>query len=102
MQASRREEDSIGRAFIKNGVVGLGLYQGVEFVPESTAWELLGKAGQALSRLGNSVSVIRRSRVYRLSMGPDIQQTQEVLIRFLLQYARRSTGTNKNAWRRET
>ena len=80
MQASRREEDSIGRAFIKNGAVGLGLYQGVEFVLESTAWELLGKAGLALSRLRNSVSVIRRFRVCRFSMGPDLQQTQEVLI----------------------
>ncbi len=76
-------------AFIRNSVVGLGLYQGVEFVLQTSAWELLGKAGLALSRLRNSASVIRRSQVYEFLMGPDIEQTQAVLIRFLQDFAAR-------------
>jgi hypothetical protein len=70
-------------AFLRHCVVGLGLYQGVEFVFERTAWELIGKAGVALSRLRSSVSVIRRARVYRFAMGPDRRQSAQVLAEFL-------------------
>jgi hypothetical protein len=71
------------KAFIKNSVVGLGLYQGIEFVLERTALEILGKAGVAFSRFRNSVEVIRRSQVYRFAMGPDAEQNAEVLVKFI-------------------
>ena len=64
-------------------MVGLGLYQGVEFVLERTGWEIIGKAGVALSRLRNSLKVIRRSAVYRFAMGPDRSQSAQVLAEFL-------------------
>jgi hypothetical protein len=70
-------------AFLRHCVVGLGLYQGVEFVFERTAWEIVGKAGVALSRLRNSLGVIRRSGVYRFVMGPDRRQSAQVLAEFL-------------------
>jgi hypothetical protein len=73
--------------FIKNSVVGLGLYQGVEFLLERSAWEILGKAGLALSRLRTSLKIIGRSQVYRFAMGPDAEQSAEVLIKFLGTFA---------------
>lgn len=73
--------------FIKNSVVGLGLYQGVEFLLERSAWEILGKAGLALSRLRTSLKIIGRSQVYRFAMGPDAEQSAEVLVKFLRAFA---------------
>ena len=70
-------------ALIKNSVIGLGLYQGVEFVLERSAWEVLGKAGVAFSRLQSSLKAIRRSRIFRFSMGPDVEESAGVLARFL-------------------
>ncbi|UCC76011.1 MAG: hypothetical protein JSW37_10890 [Anaerolineales bacterium] len=79
--ASRRA--AIG-PLIKNSVVGLGLYQGVEFVLERSAWEILGKAGLAGSRLLTSLQLVRRAQVYRFGLGPDVRQNAEMLIRFLV------------------
>ena len=71
------------KAFIKNSVVGLGLYQGMEFVLERSALEILGKAGLAFSRFRSSLQVIRRSQVYRFAMGPDVGRNAEVLLEFI-------------------
>ena len=69
--------------FIKNTVVGLGLYQGVEFVLERSGWEVLSKMGLAMRRLGASLSAIRRADVYRFAMGPDVENSADVLGEFL-------------------
>jgi hypothetical protein len=71
------------KAFIKNSVVGLGLYQGVEFVLERTPLEIFGKASIAFSRFRNSLKVLREAQIYRFAMGPDIKQTEETLFKFL-------------------
>ncbi|MGD0827053.1 MAG: hypothetical protein ABSA09_03085 [Desulfobaccales bacterium] len=69
--------------FIKNSVVGLGLYQGMEFLLQRSAWEILGRVGVAFSRLRNSLKVIERSQVYRFAIGPDAKESAEVLVKFL-------------------
>ncbi len=69
--------------FLRNCVVGLGLYQGVEFVFQRSPWEIAGKAGVALSRLWNSLRVIGCSRVYDFALGPDPRQSAAVLAEFL-------------------
>jgi hypothetical protein len=66
--------------FIKNTVVGLGLYQGMEFLLERSGWEVLGKSRLALARLITSLQVIRRSRVYRFGMAPGADENADVLI----------------------
>lgn len=75
------------KGFIHNSVVGLGLYQGVEFLLASSPWELLGKIGLAWSRLQNSLQVMRRSQVYRFAMGPDSEETFRVLRQFLGEFS---------------
>jgi hypothetical protein len=74
-------------AFIKNTVVGLGLYQGVEFLLERSGWEVLGKAGVAFSRLKTSLRAIERSQVFRFRMGPDAEESAEVLVKFLDEFS---------------
>ena len=82
MQVSRRQAF---RPLISDAVVGLGLYQGVEFVLKSSALELLGKGRLAFARLRNSLGVLRRANVYRFEMGTDIEQTANTLETFLEQ-----------------
>jgi len=74
-------------ALIKNSVVGLGLYQGIEFVLERSAWEVLGKVGVAFSRMQSSLKAIGRSRVFRFRMGPDVEESAEVLAKFLKDFS---------------
>jgi len=80
------------RPLISDAVVGLGLYQGVEFVLQSSALELFGKGGLALSRLRTSLAIARRAEVHRFEMGPGIEQTGDVLAEFLRDFAARHAG----------
>jgi hypothetical protein len=59
------------RRLLADCVVGLGLFQGVEFVLNRKLSELLPLAGVASSRLWSSWRLLRRSRVYRLGLGRD-------------------------------
>jgi len=71
------------KAFIKDSVVGLGLYQGMEFLFQRSGWEIFGKTGVALSRLRNSMSVIRQSEVFRFILGPDVAKSSTALTDFI-------------------
>jgi hypothetical protein len=71
------------REFIKNCVVGLGLYQGVEFILERSSLELLGQASLAFSRLRRSLEVIGRAQVYRFALGQEAEESATVLQAFL-------------------
>ncbi len=73
------------RAMITNSVVGLGLYQGMEFVLHHSAWEIAGKLGVAGSRFRNALRLLRRSRVCHLRLGRDSAANAAAV----LEYARR-------------
>jgi hypothetical protein len=88
---STGQHDAI-KAFIKNSVVGLGLYQGIEFVLERTPLEILGKASLALSRFRNSLKVIRKAQIYRFGMGPDVKQNAETLVDFIRKVSTHYSG----------
>lgn len=74
---------SASKGFIKNAVIGLGLHQGMEYLLGRSLWETLSRAGLAFSRLNNSLKVLRRSQVYRYSIGHDIERNNQVLLDFL-------------------
>jgi hypothetical protein len=73
------------KAFIRDSVIGLGLFEGLEYILQRSTWEVLGKSGVALSRFNNSLSVIRRSKVYRYTIGRDRTRNRDVLLDFLRQ-----------------
>ena len=54
-----------------NCVVGLGLYQGLEFVLTHSPVELLSKTRVAWSRMRNARKLFSRSSVYELTLGRD-------------------------------
>jgi hypothetical protein len=71
------------RSMIANCVIGLGLFQGLEFVVRSNAIELAAKARVGASRLRNARRLFRRSRVYRLILGRDRVQNAQAVIDFV-------------------
>ena len=76
------------RACMSNCVVGVGIFQGLEFILESSAWELIKYFGTGFSRLRNSAQLVRRSRVCRVHLGTDA----DLNARTVLDYASRVNG----------
>ncbi|MBN1406097.1 MAG: hypothetical protein JW946_06225 [Candidatus Omnitrophica bacterium] len=69
--------------FVKNSVIGLGLYQGVEFILQKSPWELLGKTGLLYSRFRNAAKVISKSKTYTFTLGCDISKNSATLLELL-------------------
>lgn len=76
------------KALVKDMVVGIGVYQGIEFLLERGLWELLGKGGVVTSRLYNSLRLLARTSAYRFVLGRDTQKNCETLLTFLRQTCR--------------
>jgi hypothetical protein len=71
------------RSLLSNMVVGLGVYQGLEFLLERSTAEIVGKVGVASSRLHNAVRLLGRTSVFRFDMGRDKKRNSETLARFI-------------------
>lgn len=69
--------------FVKNSVIGLGLYQGMEFMLQRSIFELLGKAPIAVSRLRNACKVVWASKTYSFTIGFDKNKNVETLLEFI-------------------
>jgi hypothetical protein len=80
------------REFVKNCVVGLGIYQGVEFILERSPLELVSQAGLALARLRRSLEMIGQAQVYRFMLGPEVEDSAAVLQAFLRDFAAPTPG----------
>jgi len=76
------------RSMIADCVVGLGLFQGVEFVLRHSPLEIAGKAGIAWSRWRSVRNLFRRSEVYRLVLGRDLARNAETVFQFVQQRLR--------------
>ena len=77
---------SRARAFkglLKYMVVGLGIYQGMEFLLERGTYEVLGKGGVVASRLYNALRLLSRARAYRFVLGRNVDRNCQTLLRFL-------------------
>lgn len=70
-------------ALVKNLVVGLGIYQGIEFVLERGPRELLGKTGLALSRTRSALALLARAPAYRFVLGRDRERNTRCLLEFV-------------------
>jgi hypothetical protein len=71
------------KALLKYAVVGLGVYQGLEFLLERGLWEMLGKGGVAGSRLYNSLRLMFKARAYRFVLGRDTKKNFQTLVQFI-------------------
>jgi hypothetical protein len=64
-------------------IVGLGVYQGLEFLLERGMSDLLAKGTVAASRLYNSLTLLSRAPAYRFVLGRDKNKNTQTLIDFL-------------------
>ncbi len=71
------------KAMLKYMIVGLGVYQGLEFLLERGLWDLLGKGTVVASRLYNSLALLYRAPAYRFVLGRNKAKNTQTLIDFL-------------------
>lgn len=71
------------RSIVADCVVGLGLFQGLEFLLQRSPLELAGKIGTAWFRLVNAKKLFSGSEVYRLVLGRDQDHNAEVVRGFI-------------------
>jgi hypothetical protein len=76
-----RRSDAL-RACIGTCVLGVGLFQGLEFILQASGWELLRKGNIGFSRLRNCAALIRRSRVCRIRLGSDSAENARALVEY--------------------
>lgn len=71
------------RAMVNYVIVGLGVYQGLEFLLERGVGELFGKGGVVASRVYNSMVLVSRAPAYRFVLGRDIQKNCQTFLDFV-------------------
>jgi hypothetical protein len=71
------------RAFVINSVIGLGVYQGIEFIIQNSPLELIKKSTVLTSRLKNSFKIVLKTKTYTFLIGSDKNKNIETLINFL-------------------
>jgi hypothetical protein len=70
-------------ALLREGVVGVGVYQGMEFVLQRGMRDVFAKGGDALTRARCCAAAARRARVWRLTLGRDHASNWEALAALL-------------------
>lgn len=68
---------------IKYVIVGLGIYQGMEFLLERGVSDVKGRLGVAGSRLYGSMRLVDRAPAYRFVLGRNRQKNLDTLLTFL-------------------
>lgn len=71
------------RGLLRDMVVGVGLYQGVEFLFQSSALDLVRKTDLFVSRLRRALSLLWASELYAVELGRDPGHNARELIAFL-------------------
>lgn len=71
------------KALLEGMVVGVGLYQGVEFLLRTSVLDLFGLAGIGLSRVRAAWALLRRSEVHVVELGRDGAVNVEAVRAFL-------------------
>jgi hypothetical protein len=66
-------------ALFRECVVGLGVYQGIEFVLTSGMRDVAGKAGTAATRARCCAAALRRAKTWRLVLGRDHEANWQAL-----------------------
>jgi hypothetical protein len=70
------------KEMINNSVVGVGLYQGIEFLMQRGVFELFKKSGLLFSRFRNAAEVVSAAKTYSFVIGCDRRKNAETFLRF--------------------
>jgi hypothetical protein len=78
------------RHAITNSIIGVGLYQGLEFLLQKSVGESVRHLGLMFSRVYNNWILLRHTRVFQFLIGNDRSLNYECLYDFLLQETEKS------------
>jgi hypothetical protein len=70
------------RACIANCIIGVGLFQGLEFILRTSAWELIKYAGIGASRFWNCFQLLRKSKVCVVHLGRDPEWNARTVLEY--------------------
>jgi hypothetical protein len=70
-------------ALLKYLIVGLGVYQGLEFLLEKGILDMSGKLGVFTSRARNGAALVRNARAWKIVLGRDQQKNAATLMKFV-------------------
>ncbi|NQV06926.1 hypothetical protein HQ535_10260, partial [bacterium] len=71
------------RALVRHMIVGVGLYQGVEFLLETSLLDLVKSSGLFFRRFLAAMAFLRQSSVFVLELGRDPERNASTIISFL-------------------
>lgn len=71
------------RGLVRDMVVGVGLYQGIEFLLQSSVVDLWRSSHLFASRLLRALQLLRNCELFRVDLGRRPEQNAAVIIRFL-------------------
>ena len=71
------------RAMLRHLVVGVGIYQGVEFLLRTSVLDLVRMMGLFFSRLRRGVSALRQSAIYVVYLGRDRDENTDAVVKLL-------------------
>lgn len=71
------------RACVRHMIVGIGLYQGLEFMLQSSPAELIRSSGTGLSRAWAAIRILLRADVVALDLGRDREANARAIARYL-------------------
>ena len=70
-------------SLIRDAVIGVGLYQGLEFIIHSSSLEVFTKIKVVTKRFIKAFKLALSSRVYHINLSPNIQKNAETLKEFI-------------------
>ncbi len=82
-EITRAPKLSALRVLVRDAVVGVGLYQGLEFIFKSTPWEIFAKLLIIVRRFRLAVKLTRQSQTYSMTLGGDVRRNAKVLAEFM-------------------
>ena len=64
---------------LREGVIGVGIYQGMEFVLQRGMRDVAGKVGTALTRSACCAAALSKAQTWRLTLGRDHERNWTAL-----------------------
>lgn len=83
-QITPSPKSALLRHLLMNSIIGIGLYQGLEFLLQKNLRESASHVSLLFSRIYNNVVLLRHTQVYRFLIGRDATRNYECLRGFLL------------------
>ena len=68
------------RALVPAMILGVGLFQGLEYLLQSRLFDLVGQVGVLLGRFRNAHALVRASRCYVLHLGRDSARNADLVV----------------------